>query len=171
MEASQNVRLGKRKTTARRAIGGSQKPLQPPRQPATGGSSSASVIPNIFRDNLQAQRYELFQGSVIYVCGRNVNWNAIIHEPFGSELKTFLTNMDWIGLANITEDKYSTHLVNEFFSGILVKKSDLNLPMWDPDLLYTHFNDRDFDFDEKFLGNIIDCKKLSFQSTQRVQFQ
>ena len=58
-----------------------------------------------------------------------MNWNAIIHEPFGSELKTFLTNMDWIGLANITEDKYSTHLVNEFFSGILVKKSDLNLPM------------------------------------------
>ena len=30
--------------------------------------------------------------------------------------------------------------------------------MWDPDLLYTHFNDRDFDFDEKFLGNLIDCK-------------
>ena len=73
MEVSQNVRLGKRKTTARRTIGGSQHPPQPPRQPATGGSSSASAIPNIFRDNLQAQRYELFQGSVIYVCGRNVN--------------------------------------------------------------------------------------------------
>ena len=73
-----------------------------------------------------------------------MNSNAIIHEPFGFELKTFLTNMDWIGLANITEDKYRTHLVNEFYSGILVKRSDLNLPMWDPDLLYTDFNDRDF---------------------------
>ena len=90
-----------------------------------------------------------------------MNWNAIIHEPFGFELKNLLTNMDWIGLANITEDKYSTHLVNEFYSGILVKKSDLNLPMWDPDLLYTHFNDRDFDFDEKFLGNLIDCKNYN----------
>ena len=65
MEALQNVRLGKRKTTVRRATGGSQKPPQPPRQPATSGSSSASMIPNILRDNLQAQRYELFQGSVI----------------------------------------------------------------------------------------------------------
>ena len=66
--------------------------------------------------------------------------------------------MYWIRLANITEDKYSTHLVNEFYSNILVKRSDVNLPMWDSDLLYTHFNDRDFDFDEKFLGNLIDCK-------------
>ena len=56
MEALQNVRLGKRKTTARRATGGSQRPPQP----ATGGSSSTSEIPNIFHDNLQVQRYELF---------------------------------------------------------------------------------------------------------------
>ena len=144
------MRLGKRKTTARRAIGGSQRPPQPPCQLATSGSSSTSEIPNIFRDNLQAQRYELFQGSIIYVCGRNVNWNAIIHEPFGSKLKTLLTNMDWIGLANITKDKYSTHLMNGFYSGILVKRNDLNLPMWDPDLLYTHFNDRDFDLMRNF---------------------
>ena len=58
----------------------------------------------------------------------------------------------------MTEDNYNTHLVNEFYLGILVKKSDLNLPMWNPDLLYTHFNDRDFDFDEQYLGNIIGCK-------------
>ena len=164
METSQTVRLGKRKTTAKRSSSGSRQPPQPPRQPTTGGSSSAPAIPSIFRDNLQAERYELFQGSVIYVCGRNVNWSAIIHEPFGSELKSLLTNMDWIGLANITEDKYSTHLVNEFYSGILVKKSDLNLPMWNPELLYTHFNDRDFDFDEKFLGDIIDCKNYNCPS-------
>ena len=56
--------------------------------------------------------------------------------------------MDWIRLASMTENKYSTHLVNEFYSGILVKKSDLNLSLWNPDLLYTHFNDRDFDFDD-----------------------
>ena len=73
MEASQNVRLGKRKTTAKRTHGGSQQPSQPPRQSAIGGSSNASTIPNIFHDNLQAQRYELFQGSVIHVYGRNVN--------------------------------------------------------------------------------------------------
>ena len=114
MEASQNVRQRKRKTIARRTQGGSQQPPQPPSQPQTGGSSSAPGIPIIFRDNLQAQRYELFQGSVVYVCGRNVNQNAIISEPFGTKLKTLLTNMDWIGLANMTENKYSTHLVNEF---------------------------------------------------------
>ena len=94
METSQTVRLGKRKTTAKRSSSGSRQPPQPPRQPTTGGSSSAPAIPSIFRDNLQAKRYELFQGSVIYVCGRNVNWSAIIHEPFGSELKSLLTNMD-----------------------------------------------------------------------------
>ena len=129
MKASQNVRLGKRKTIAKRNQGGSRQPLQPPSQPQTGGSSSATRIPTIFRDNLQALRYDLFQGSIVYVCGRNVNWNAIIHKPFRFELKTLLTNIDWIRLANMTEDKYSTHLVNEFYSGILVKKSDLNLPM------------------------------------------
>ena len=58
------------------------------------------------------------------MCGRNVNWNAIINEPFGTELETLLTNMDWIGLANMTENKYSIHLVNEFYSGILVKKNE-----------------------------------------------
>ena len=64
----------------------------------------------------------------------------------------------------MTEDKYSTHLVNEFYSSILVKKSDLNLPIWNPDLLYTHFNDRDFDFDEQYLDNIIDCKNYNCPS-------
>ena len=122
MEASQNMRLGKRKITARKATGGSQQPPQPPSQSQTGGSSSDSGIPIIFRDNLQAERYELFQGSVIYVCGRNVNWNTIINEPFGIELKTLLTNMAWIRLANMIENKYRTHLLNEFYSGILVKK-------------------------------------------------
>ena len=164
------MRLGKRKTTARRNQGGSQQPPQPPRQPQTGGSSSATGIPTIFRDNLQAQRYDLFQGFVVYVCGINVNWNAIINEPFRIELKTLLTNMDWIGLANMTENKYSTHLVNEFYSSILVKKSDLSLPMWNPDLLYTHFNDRNFDLDEQYLGNIIDCKNYNFPSKAPTDF-
>ena len=84
--------------------------------------------------------------------------SGLINEPFETELKTLLMNMDWIGLANITENQYSTHLVNKFYSGILVKKSDLNMPMWNPDLLCTHFNDKDFDFDKKYLGNIISCK-------------
>ena len=82
MEASQNVRLGKQKTTARRTHSGLRQPPQPPSQPQTGGSSSATWIPTIFRDNFQAHRYDLYQGSVVYVCGRNFNWNAIINEPF-----------------------------------------------------------------------------------------
>ena len=73
MEAFQNVRLGKRKTTARRTQGGSRQPPQPPSQLQTGDLSSASGTPIIFRDNLQALRYDLFQGFVVYVCGRNVN--------------------------------------------------------------------------------------------------
>ena len=96
METSQNVRLEKRKTTAKKTHGGSRQPPQPPSQFQTSGSSNDSRIPIIFRDNLQAQRYELFQGSVIYICGRNVNWNTIINEPFETELKTLLKNMDWI---------------------------------------------------------------------------
>ena len=54
MEAPQNVRLGERKTTTKRAQIGSRQPLQPPSQPQTSGSSSATGIPSIFRDNLQA---------------------------------------------------------------------------------------------------------------------
>ena len=42
--------------------------------------------------------------------------------------------------------------------------------MWDPELLYTHFNDRDFDFDEKFLGNIIDCKNYNRPSKAPKEF-
>ena len=106
----------------------------------------------------------------MYVCGRNVNWNAIINEPFGTELKTLLKNMDWIGLTNMTENKYSTHLVNEFYSSILVKKSDLNLPMWNLNLLYTHFNDRDFNIDEKYLGDIIGCKNYNYPSKAPTNF-
>ena len=67
MEASPNVRLGKRKITARKTQGGSRQPFQPPSHPPTGGLSSASAIFIIFRDNFQAQRYKLFQGSVVYV--------------------------------------------------------------------------------------------------------
>ena len=78
--------------------------------------------------------------------------------------------MDWIGLANMTENKYSTHLVNEFYSDILVKKSDLNLPIWDPDLLYTYFNDRDFNIDEKYLGDIIGCKNYNCLSKAPINF-
>ena len=74
MKASRNVNLGKRKTTVGRTHGVSRQPPLPPNRPQIGSSSSASGIPVIFRDNLQAQRYELFQGSIVYVCGRNIKW-------------------------------------------------------------------------------------------------
>ena len=47
---------------------------------------------------------------------------------------------------------------------------NLNMPMWNPDLLYTHFNDRDFDIDEQFLGNIIGCKKYDCPSKAPIIF-
>ena len=42
--------------------------------------------------------------------------------------------------------------------------------MWDFDLLYTHFNDRDFNIDEKYLGDIIDCKNSDCPSKAPINF-
>ena len=67
------------------------------------------------------ERYELFQGSE-YISGRKVDWEAIMVVDFGAELKNLLKNMDWLGLTNLSEMHYSPHLVNEFYSGILLKK-------------------------------------------------
>ena len=72
MKASRNVNLGKRKTTIGITHGVSRQPSLPPNHPQTGGLSSASRIFIIFRDNLQTHMYELFQGSIVYVCGRNI---------------------------------------------------------------------------------------------------
>ena len=71
------------------------------------------------RNNLHVQRYNLFQGSK-YICGRQVEWNAYTYANFYTELKKYIEDMSWIGLANLSKKSYSSMIVNEFYSSILI---------------------------------------------------
>ena len=109
--------MGRKKSIATKADKGkhslassSSWPPQPPKKPRTSFSSTlASEL--LFHNQLQEDRYECFQGSK-YVCGRKVDWNAIMSADFGTKLKILLKNMDWLGLADLSEMQFSPHLIN-----------------------------------------------------------
>ena len=52
-------------------------------------------------------------------------WNAFVHANFYSDMKKFIENMSWMGIANLDEKHYSPMLVNEFYSGLLLRSTEL----------------------------------------------
>ena len=57
------------------------------------------------RNDLQAQRYNIFQRSK-YVYGRQIYWHAYAHANFYNEVKKYIDNMSWMGLANLSEKNF-----------------------------------------------------------------
>ena len=60
------------------------------------------------------------------------------HANFYTEVKNFIENMGWMGLANLSEKCYSLLLVNKFYFGLLIHASEYENPVrFDSDVLYT----------------------------------
>ena len=93
-------------------------------------SASPSVPIHIprFRNALQKSRYELLQGSK-YSCGRQILWDVFAHANFYSDMKKYIENMSWMGLANLFEKCYSLMLVNEFYFGLLLRSDEYKNPL------------------------------------------
>ena len=49
----------------------------------------------------------------MYLVGKQTY--VIMSVDFGAKLKRLLEKMDWLGLANLLEMKFSPHLINEFY--------------------------------------------------------
>ena len=57
---------------------------------------------------------------------------------FYTEVKNFIENMGWMGLANLLGKCYSPLLVNEFYSGLLINANEYENPVrFDSDVLCT----------------------------------
>ena len=70
----------------------------------------------------------MLQGSK-YSCGRQIQWNVFAHANFYSDMKKYIKNMSWMGLANLFEKCYSPMLVNEFYSGLLLRSDEYENPL------------------------------------------
>ena len=105
----------------KRTVSSSVPPLS--RRPRSAFPSAPTHIPQ-FRNAFQKSRYELLQGSK-YLCGRQIMWNAFVHANFYSDMKKFIENMSWMGITNLDEKHYSPMLVNEFYSGLLLRSTEL----------------------------------------------
>ena len=75
-------------------------------RPRTGSTSVPQQLP-LIRKDLQAQRYNLFQRSK-YTYGRQIDWNAYVHANFYTEVKKYIDDMGWMGLANLSKKNFST---------------------------------------------------------------
>ena len=74
-------------------------------------------------------------------------------------VEKLLKNMDWLGLTNLSEIHYSPHLVNEFYSGILLKKSESSIIVnFDDEVIYTFFDGRERELTATYLGNLLSCR-------------
>ena len=47
-----------------------------------------------------------------YSCGKQILWDVFAHANFYTEVKNFVENMGWMGLANLSEKCYSPLLLN-----------------------------------------------------------
>ena len=53
-------------------------------------------------------------------------------------MKKYIENMSWMSLVNLSEKCYSLMLVNEFYSGLLLRSDECeNLPRFNHEVLYT----------------------------------
>ena len=78
------------------------------------------------------------------------------HANFYTEVKNFIKNMGWMGLANLSEKCYSPLLINEFYSGLLIHASEYENPVrFDSDVLYTLIDGQEWLITESDLGKLI----------------
>ena len=86
-------------------------------------------------------------------------WNTFVHANFYSDVKKFIENMSWIGIANLDEKCYSPMLVNEFYSGLLLRSDEYeNPPRFNPEVLYTFINGYERIITKSNLGKLIGCE-------------
>ena len=114
-------------------------------------------MPQLWND-LQKFRYDLFQGSK-YNYGRQIDWNAYAHANFYTEVKKYIDDMGWIGLANLLEKNFSIVLVNEFYSGIVRSASEYDNPTrFQDDILYTFFDGQEVIIIESIFKDLLNYK-------------
>ena len=110
------------------------------------------------RNNLQAQRYNFFQGSK-YTCGRQIYWNAYAHANFYIEVKKYIDDMGWMSLANLSKKNFSIVLVNEFYSGKVLSTSEYDNPAhFLNDILYTFFDGQERIIIDSTFGDLLNYK-------------
>ena len=127
------------------------------KHPRSASSSVPSQAPR-FRDNLQKSRYDLLQGTK-YSCGKQILWDVFAHANFYTEVKNFIENMGWMGLANLSEKCYSPLLVNEFYFRLLIHAKEYeNSVRFDSDVLYTFIDGQERIITEFDLGKLIGCE-------------
>ena len=67
--------------------------------------------------------------------------------------------MSWMDLANLSEKYYSSVLVNEFYSGILIHAKEYeNLVRFRYDVLYTYFDGQKRIITESDFGKLLGCE-------------
>ena len=130
---------------------------QLPTRPRTGFTSVPQQLP-LMRNNLQAQRYNFFQESK-YAYGRQIDQNAYAHANFYIEVKKYIDDMGWMGLANLSKKNFSIVLVNEFYSDIVLFASKYDNParFWN-DILYTSFDGQEKVITKSTFGDLLNCK-------------
>ena len=56
-------------------------------------------------------------------------WNVFAYANFYSDMKKYIENMSWMGLANLFERCYSVMLVTEFYSRLLLRSDEYENPL------------------------------------------
>ena len=99
----------------------------------------------------------MLQGSK-YSCGRQIQWNTFVHVNFYFDVKKYIENMSWKGLANLSEKCYSLMFVNEFYFGLLFRFDEYeNPPTFNHEVLYIFIDGRERIITESDLGKFIGC--------------
>ena len=86
-------------------------------------------------------------------------WNAFVHANFYVDVKKYIENMSWMGIANLDEKCYSPMLVNEFYSRLLLRSNEYENPLkFNLEVLYTFINRHEKIITESDLGKLIGCE-------------
>ena len=74
-------------------------------------------------------------------------------------MKSYIENMRWIGLANLFEKCYSSLLVKEFYSRLLIHTSEYKNPVrFDSNILYTFIDGKKWVITKYDLGKLLGCE-------------
>ena len=85
--------------------------------------------------------------------------NAFVHANLYYDVKKFIENMSWMGIANLDEKCYSPMLVNEFYTGLLLRSDEYENPhRFNPEVLYTFIDGHKKIITESDLGKLIGCE-------------